>query len=121
MAIRSFKKRVDLPPQDESLDEILTSIGVPEKGEFLLDDFQKDAIERLNSKVKNLLVVAPTGSGKTFIAESYIKKIFSESETRSIWYTTPMRALSNDKYHQFCAIFGKANVGIITGDIRENI
>lgn len=118
---RRFKKQINIPPQEESLDEILKDIGVPEKGEFILDKFQKDAIEKLNSGIKNLLVVAPTGSGKTFIAESYIRKIFSESDARSIWYTTPMRALSNDKYHQFCGIFGKDNVGIITGDIRENI
>lgn len=112
---------VDIPPQDETIEEMLSSIGTPEKEEFVLDDFQKEAIERLNSGVKNLLVVAPTGSGKTYIAESHIKKIFNESDARSIWYTTPMRALSNDKYHQFSEIFGRENVGIITGDTRDNI
>jgi superfamily II RNA helicase len=111
----------EIPPQDETIEEMLSSIGTPQKTEFKLDDFQKEAIEKLNLGAKNLLVVAPTGSGKTYIAESYIKKIFNESDARSIWYTTPMRALSNDKYHQFSGIFGRENVGIITGDTRENI
>lgn len=121
MVRKKIKKNLNIPPQEENLEEILASIGVPEKTEFILDDFQREAIDKLNLRVKNLLVVAPTGSGKTYIAESYIKKIFNESDARSIWYTTPMRALSNDKYHQFSEIFGKENVGIITGDIRENI
>jgi Superfamily II RNA helicase len=111
----------EIPPQDETIEEMLSSIGTPKKTEFKLDDFQKEAIEKLNLGAKNLLVVAPTGSGKTYIAESYIKKIFNESDAQSIWYTTPMRALSNDKYHQFSGIFGRENVGIITGDTRENI
>ncbi len=121
MQKRRIKRRIEIPPQEESLDEIISQIGIPEKTDFVLDDFQREAIEKLNSGERNLLVVAPTGSGKTYIAESYIRKIFNESETRSIWYTTPMRALSNDKYHQFCEIFGRENVGIITGDTRENI
>ena len=118
---KRFKKPIDIPIEEESLDEIISQIGIPERRDFVLDEFQKEAIEKLNSKINNLLVVAPTGSGKTYIAESYIRKIFSESNNRSIWYTTPMRALSNDKYHQFCEIFDREDVGIITGDIRENI
>lgn len=118
---RRFKKLIEIPPQEERLESLLSHIGTPERTEFVLDEFQRVAIERLNDGIKNLLVVAPTGSGKTYIAESYIKKIFSESKDCSIWYTTPMRALSNDKYHQFSQVFGRENVGIITGDIRENI
>lgn len=121
MVRRRFKKLIEIPPQEERLESLLSHIGTPERGEFVLDEFQRVAIERLNAGIKNLLVVAPTGSGKTCIAESYIKKIFSESNNCSIWYTTPMRALSNDKYHQFLQVFGRENVGIITGDIRENI
>ncbi|MCX7944416.1 MAG: DEAD/DEAH box helicase [Deltaproteobacteria bacterium] len=121
MSTKRGKKKVELPEEDESFEDIIKQIGVPEKGEFVLDDFQSESIGKLKSGENNLLVIAPTGSGKTYIAESYIKEIFSKSDTHSIWYTTPMRALSNDKYHQFCEIFGRENIGIITGDIRENI
>ncbi len=121
MSKRRSPRVLNIPPQEERLEDLLSGIGASLKSEFVLDNFQMEAIEKLNSGSKNLLVVAPTGSGKTYIAESYIKKIFNESDARSIWYTTPMRALSNDKYHQFSQIFGKENVGIITGDIRENI
>lgn len=122
--VRKRGKRIteiDFLQSEESLGDIISQVGVPQNLTFELDEFQKEAIRKLNSGVKNLIVVAPTGSGKTYIAESYIRSIFDGSSNHSIWYTTPMRALSNDKYHQFCEIFGRENVGIITGDFRENI
>jgi len=63
-------------------------------------------------------VSAPTGAGKTLIAEFAIHQALRE-KTR-IAYTTPLKALSNQKYADFCRQFGIAEVGILTGDVKVN-
>ncbi len=65
-----------------------------------------------------MLVSAPTGSGKTWIAVQAIKKVVSEQ--KHAWYASPLKALSNSKYHEFVQEFGRENVGLITGDRKEN-
>ena len=101
---------------DQFLDErstFLSGIGVPEKVEFVADQFQLSAIE---SAVNGLdtLVVAPTGSGKTFIAEQAIR-VAVEQGKRAI-YTTPLKALTNSKYNEFKIKFPNYTTGILTGD-----
>ena len=65
---------------------------------FELDDFQKEAVEHINNG-KSVVVCAPTGAGKTCIAEFAIMKALEEG-TR-IFYTTPLKALSNQKFSDF--------------------
>ncbi len=92
----------------------LTGIGEPEKSDFIVDDFQKQAINYI-AKDEDTLVVAPTGSGKTFIAIEAIQ-IALQTNTRAI-YTTPLKALSNTKYSDFKKRFEpKHKVGLLTGD-----
>ena len=64
----------------------------------------------------NTVCIAPTGTGKTAIANYAITKNLSEGK-RTI-YTTPLKALSNDKYREFSKIYGEENVGLLTGDIK---
>lgn len=64
------------------------------------------------------LVTAPTGTGKTLIAEYAINKNLEDG--RRTFYTTPLKALSNEKYTDFCKLYGKDKVGLMTGDIKIN-
>lgn len=84
---------------------------------FEADVFQKAAAMNLYLG-NDVLVTAPTGTGKTAIAEYIITKNFLES--KRTFYTTPLKALSNEKYRDFCKIYGKENVGILTGDTKVN-
>jgi ATP-dependent RNA helicase HelY len=84
---------------------------------FGLDRFQLDAIEAVDKRV-NVLVSAPTGSGKTLVANYAIGREL-EREQRT-FYTTPLKALSNQKYHELCALYGEARVGLLTGDTSIN-
>jgi ATP-dependent RNA helicase HelY len=65
-----------------------------------------------------VIVSAPTGAGKTLIAEFAIHEALRRK--RRIAYTTPLKALSNQKYADFCRQFGVAEVGILTGDVKVN-
>ena len=96
---------------------IFDRIRVPAPAVFKPDPFQLEALETLNHA--DVLVTAPTGSGKTYIAIKAIEKLF-QTGGRS-WYTSPLKALSNAKHEEFCKIFGAENVGILTGDRKENI
>lgn len=82
--------------------------------EFELDDFQKRAIGFLKNGI-SVVVSAPTGSGKTAIAEFVIEEALKTNER--VFYTTPLKALSNQKFQDFRKKFGEKNVGILTGDI----
>ena len=84
---------------------------------FGLDHFQLDAIEAVDKGV-NVLVSAPTGSGKTLIANYAIGREL-EREQRT-FYTTPLKALSNQKFHELSALYGQAQVGLLTGDTSIN-
>ena len=84
---------------------------------FELDDFQKEAIEHIRNG-KSVVVCAPTGAGKTCIAQSAIH-LALENGSR-IFYTTPLKALSNQKYFDFSNKYGEQNVGLLTGDTTIN-
>lgn len=91
-------------------------VGEDEKKAFVPSPFQIEAIHQL--KERDVLVVAPTGSGKTYIAEQAIAWHLKRNKTS--WYTTPLKALSNQKYDAFRNQFGDEKVGIITGERKEN-
>ncbi|NWJ95742.1 MAG: DEAD/DEAH box helicase [Chloroflexi bacterium] len=83
---------------------------------FPLDDFQLEAIRALASG-ESVMVAAPTGTGKTVVAEFGIFQAFSHK--KRIFYTTPIKALSNQKFKDLRAQYGEA-VGLLTGDVIEN-
>jgi ATP-dependent RNA helicase HelY len=105
-------------PDREELAHFLHGIGAPPKTEFVPDPFQLEAINLVTKEGCDVLVAAPTGSGKTWIATEAIKKVL-ETGCRA-WYTSPLKALSNDKFREFSALFGPENVGILTGDRKVN-
>lgn len=84
---------------------------------FGLDPFQIEAIEAIDEHV-NVLVSAPTGSGKTLIANYAIGRVLERGERA--FYTTPLKALSNQKFHELSALFGEDRVGLLTGDTSYN-
>ncbi|HII64099.1 TPA: DEAD/DEAH box helicase [Candidatus Woesearchaeota archaeon] len=84
---------------------------------LVLDPFQEDAIRAIEEN-KSVVVSAPTGSGKTLIADYIIGKYIKEG--KKVIYTAPIKALSNQKYKEFSADYGEENVGLLTGDISKN-
>jgi superfamily II RNA helicase len=96
---------------------VLEKIGIPEPKPFIPDPFQIESLEALQHS--DVLVTAPTGSGKTFIAIEGIAKVYADGGKS--WYASPLKALSNAKYEEFSARFGAENVGILTGDRKENV
>ncbi|MBI3309102.1 MAG: DEAD/DEAH box helicase [Candidatus Melainabacteria bacterium] len=84
---------------------------------FKLDPFQEEAIDALKSGI-SVVVSAPTGSGKTAIAEFVIEEALKGHER--VFYTTPLKALSNQKFHDFQKKYGEKKVGILTGDTAVN-
>jgi len=84
---------------------------------FPLDDFQQAAIAALEAG-RSVVVCAPTGSGKTLIGEYAIYRALARD--RRVFYTTPLKALSNQKLRDFREIFGSDNVGLLTGDVSIN-
>lgn len=84
---------------------------------FQLDPFQIQAIEWIE-KEHSLLVSAPTGAGKTLIAEKAVEKALARGE--QVIYTAPIKALSNQKFRDFQVRFDKETVGILTGDVSIN-
>ncbi|MBR6098790.1 DEAD/DEAH box helicase [bacterium] len=84
---------------------------------FELDEFQKDACNYIDNG-KSVVVCAPTGAGKTVIAQHAIHRAL-ENGTR-IFYTTPLKALSNQKYYDFSEKYGSDKVGLLTGDTSIN-
>lgn len=98
----------------EARDRLLSGIGVPEPSAFEVDPFQQEAIDSLGAG-HDTLVVAPTGSGKTFIAIEAMRAAIKNGAR--VVYTTPLKALSNTKYAEFQHIFGpEFSVGLLTGD-----
>ncbi len=95
---------------------LLKDIGLPEKVPFKPDPFQTEAAALIESA--DVLVSAPTGSGKTWIAETAMARVVAAG--RRAWYASPLKALSNAKLLEFSARFGPEKVGILTGDRKEN-
>ncbi len=84
---------------------------------FPLDQFQLDALDALDAG-RSVLVAAPTGSGKTLVAEYAIARALAEGA--KAFYTTPLKALSNQKYGDFVRAYGADRVGLLTGDNAIN-
>ena len=82
-----------------------------------LDKFQEDAIKAIDDG-HSCVVSASTGTGKTLIAEYIIHTHLPQGNV--IIYTAPIKALSNQKYKDFCADYGKDAVGLLTGDTNIN-
>ena len=85
--------------------------------DFKLDDFQQEAIKNIQDG-KSVVVCAPTGAGKTCIAQSAIHLALENGQR--IFYTTPLKALSNQKFHDFSTQYGTEKVGLLTGDTTIN-
>ena len=98
------------------LRELLAGIGAPKREPFKPDPFQLEALAAL--EFEDVLVTAPTGSGKTWIAREEIRRLLDAG--KRAWYTTPLKALTNSKYQEFGDEFGAERVGILTGDRKEN-
>lgn len=84
---------------------------------FGLDPFQRDAFDALDAR-RSVLVAAPTGSGKTLVAEYAIAR--ARAGNAKVFYTTPLKALSNQKYGDLVRAHGGHNVGLLTGDNSIN-
>ncbi len=104
------------PLLSRQVKKLLEGIGTPPAAPFKPDPFQLAALEAL--EFEDVLVTAPTGSGKTWIAREEIRRLLSAG--RRAWYTTPLKALTNSKYQEFSDEFGAGRVGILTGDRKEN-
>ncbi|TMF11455.1 MAG: DEAD/DEAH box helicase [Chloroflexi bacterium] len=85
---------------------------------FSLDAFQREAIDKLESGNGGVLVSAPTSSGKTIVAEYAIFRALRDGA--KVLYTTPLKALSNQKYHDFVRAYGEGTVGLVTGENTIN-
>ncbi|MEV0897503.1 DEAD/DEAH box helicase [Actinoplanes sp. NPDC049802] len=95
-----------------ALEEFMLDVG------FDLDDFQREACEVLE-RGSGVLVCAPTGAGKTVVGEFAVHLALRSGE-RKCFYTTPIKALSNQKYHDLVARHGADKVGLLTGDNAIN-
>jgi len=84
---------------------------------FPLDPYQREAIEHL-ARGRSVLVAAPTGSGKTVVAEYALQK--ARAEGNKFFYTAPIKALSNQKYRDLAAEYSPGEVGLLTGDNSIN-
>ena len=101
---------------ERDLRDLLGGIGTPKPALFKPDPFQLEALAAL--EFEDVLVTAPTGSGKTWIAREEIRRLLEAG--KRAWYTTPLKALTNSKYQEFGEEFGAERVGILTGDRKEN-
>jgi superfamily II RNA helicase len=104
------------PGCDKSLKQIFKKIGVPASSPFRPDPFQLRAVKAVQTS--DCLVTAPTGAGKTWIARKVAQQIVEQKGR--VWYATPLKALTNSIHAGFSKFFGKNNVGILTGDIKDN-
>lgn len=104
------------PEIDGDLKRLFAEIGKPAPTAFVADPFQVEALAAITRV--DCLVTAPTGAGKTWIAEQAIALTLARGGR--CWYASPLKALSNSKWVEFGEIFGTDRVGILTGDTKEN-
>jgi ATP-dependent RNA helicase HelY len=104
------------PEAEPVLKGVFAKIGKPVSTPFTPDSFQIQALEAINRT--DCLVMAPTGAGKTWIAEQAILSVFEKGGR--CWYASPLKALTNAKWVEFGVHFEIRNVGILTGDTKEN-
>jgi ATP-dependent RNA helicase HelY len=104
------------PGADARLKKVFARIGVPARRPFKPDSFQLKALAAIRRV--DCLVSAPTGSGKTWIAEEAIARV--RKRGGKAWYASPLKALTNSKHLEFADRFGFEEVGILTGDRKEN-
>jgi len=104
------------PSHSREVKRLLEGIGTPSAKPFKPDPFQIEALAAL--EFEDVMVTAPTGSGKTWIAREEIRRLLDAG--RRAWYTTALKALTNSKYQEFMDEFGPDRVGILTGDRKDN-
>lgn len=109
-----IKEWLDLAQKIQS-----TPYIAPEQPYMELDPWQKNAVDGL-LEGKNVIVDAPTTAGKTRVVEAFFAYNLDKPNFRAC-YTCPVKSLSNDKLKEFREMFGHENVGISTGDIKENL
>jgi len=97
--------------------EVTTPEAFASRFSFALDDFQQEAIAAVDQG-RSVLVAAPTGSGKTVVAEYAIERAMDRGG--KTFYTTPLKALSNQKFGDLVAAYGPGSVGLLTGDNTIN-
>ncbi len=99
-----------------STQALFEGIGVPPPQPFTPDAWQQEAIDRLATN--DVILSVPTGSGKTYVAIEAMRRAIKAE--RTVIYTSPLKALSNTKLTEFSQLFGADQVGILTGDRRDN-
>jgi ATP-dependent RNA helicase HelY len=97
--------------KDSQLSEFIAGLKFP------LDDFQEKACLALEQG-SGVLVAAPTGAGKTIVGEFAIHLAVASGQ--KVFYTTPIKALSNQKFAELVKRYGKEKVGLLTGDTNNN-
>ncbi|WP_026274922.1 DEAD/DEAH box helicase [Salinispora tropica] len=112
------RRRAAQAPLSPALDEFALDLGVD------LDDFQREACQALE-RGSGVLVCAPTGAGKTVVGEFAVHLALrggtsADTGRRKCFYTTPIKALSNQKYHDLVDRHGADQVGLLTGDNAIN-
>ncbi len=110
------KRRAARVAEFPALDDFMLDVG------FDLDDFQRQACEALE-RGSGVLVCAPTGAGKTVVGEFAVHlalRADGSGTRRKCFYTTPIKALSNQKYHDLVERYGAEHVGLLTGDNAIN-
>ncbi|MBN1850009.1 MAG: DEAD/DEAH box helicase [Deltaproteobacteria bacterium] len=110
------KEAYQKPRVDRLLKQTLKKIGVPGEAPFIPDPFQLEALDKIQDA--DVLVTAPTGSGKTWIASQVIGQYLSKG--LRTWYASPLKALTNSIYLEFSKEFGQDVCGIVTGERKEN-
>lgn len=109
--------RKEKPPLGKKRPRRAVTPPPPIPGPVSLDPFQAQAVEAALAG-RNVLVAAPTGTGKTVIAERLIEAVIAKG--KAAVYTSPLKALSNQKFVDFKNVFGNDMVGLVTGDISIN-